>query len=86
MNKETIIIEEPAISRRLFADARLTWLWLRAPSSSWLALIGRWWHKFIHPKWMNYGQALFDYCQRGFKGRQAGDLVRWGTAKKLSHR
>jgi hypothetical protein len=28
MNKETIIIEEPAIARLLFADARLAWVWL----------------------------------------------------------
>ena len=62
MNKKTIIIEEPAISRLLFADARLALLWLASPLGP--AKIKAGWMAQVHrSKWMNNGQALLDYWQ-----------------------
>ena len=69
MNKETIIIEEPPIARLLFADARLAWLWLPLRLYLGWAWWKAGWHKFIDPKWMDNGEALLSYWQRGLKWR-----------------
>jgi thiosulfate dehydrogenase (quinone) large subunit len=66
-NREAVMIEEPRIARLLFADTRFAWLWL--PLRLYLGWV--WWeagwHKFVDPKWMDGGQALLEYWQRGLK-------------------
>ncbi|MGH7927910.1 MAG: DoxX family protein [Candidatus Binatia bacterium] len=66
-DKEAFIIEEPRVSRLLFADTRFAWLWL--PLRLYLGWL--WWeagwHKFVDPKWLGSGEALLSYWQRGLK-------------------
>jgi thiosulfate dehydrogenase [quinone] large subunit len=65
--QDTLVLEEPRIARLLFADPRFGWLWL--PLRVYLGWV--WWeagwHKFVDPKWMESGEALLSYWQRGLK-------------------
>jgi thiosulfate dehydrogenase (quinone) large subunit len=67
MNSERVVIAEPRISKLLFSDPRFGWLWL--PLRLYLGYM--WfeagWHKFVDPKWMDGGEALLNFWQRGLK-------------------
>ena len=67
VKKEALVIEEPRIAQLLFADTRFGWLWL--PLRLYLGWM--WWeagwHKFVDPKWMDTGEGLLNYWQRGLK-------------------
>jgi thiosulfate dehydrogenase [quinone] large subunit len=80
-NKDAVMMEEPRIARLLFADSRFAWLWLPLR----LYLGWTWWdagwHKFVDPKWIDGGQALLEFWQRGIKMTPkpviAFDWYRW---------
>lgn len=68
-NRELIIIEEPRIARLLFADIRFAWLWLALRLYLGWAWWQAGWSKFVDPKWINGGQGLLEYWQRGLTMR-----------------
>ena len=67
MSTERVMVEEPRIARLLFSDTRFSWLWL--PLRLYLGYM--WfeagWHKFVDPKWMDTGEVLLNFWQRGLK-------------------
>ena len=66
-NGEAVRIEEPRIARLLFADTRFAWLWLPLRLYLGWAWWEAGWHKFVDPKWIDSGQALVEFWQRGLK-------------------
>ena len=66
-NREAVMIEEPRIARLLFADTRFAWLWLPLRLYLGWAWWEAGWHKFVDPKWIDGGQALLEFWQRGLK-------------------
>src|SRR6476620_6239894 len=66
-NGEAVMIEEPRIARLLFADTRFAWLWLPLRLYLGWAWWEAVWHKFVDPKWIDGGQALVEFWQRGLK-------------------
>jgi thiosulfate dehydrogenase [quinone] large subunit len=66
-NREAVMIEEPRIARLMFADTRFAWLWLPLRLYLGWAWWEAGWHKFVDPKWIDGGQALLEYWQRGLK-------------------
>ena len=61
------IIEEPRISKAIFGDTRLGWLWLPFRLYLGWAWWEAGWHKFVDPKWFDTGEALLSFWQRGLK-------------------
>ena len=66
-NREAVMVEEPRIARLLFADTRFAWLWLPLRLYLGWAWWEAGWHKFVDPKWIDGGQALLEFWQRGLK-------------------
>jgi thiosulfate dehydrogenase [quinone] large subunit len=66
-NSEAVMIEEPRIARLLFADTRFAWLWLPLR----LYLGWAWWGpggiSSSIRKWMDGGQALLTFWEKGLK-------------------
>jgi hypothetical protein len=89
-NREAVMIEEPRIARLLFADTRFAWLWLPLRLYLGWAWWEAGWHKFVDPKWIDGGQALLEYWQRGLKMTPkpviAFDWYRWFIEFLVQHR
>ncbi len=66
-NKDAVMMEEPRIARLLFADTRFAWLWLPLRFYLGWTWWDAGWHKFVDAKWIDGGQALLEFWQRGLK-------------------
>jgi len=61
---EMTVLEEPPITKLLFGDTRLAWLWLPLRLYLGWEWLGAGWHKFVDPSWFQTGEALMKYWQR----------------------
>ncbi|HEV8343020.1 MAG TPA: DoxX family protein [Candidatus Binatia bacterium] len=67
MQNESTVLEEPRLAKLLFADTRLAWLWLPLRLFLGWEWLEAGWHKFTDPAWIQTGEALMKYWQRGLQ-------------------
>ena len=67
MGREYVILEQPHLTRVLFADTRLAWLWMPLRLYLGWAWLRASWPKLFDPSWMGSGEALLNFWERGLK-------------------
>jgi thiosulfate dehydrogenase (quinone) large subunit len=67
MKAEPIAIEQPRVTRLLFADTRFGWLWLPLRLYLGWVWLKAGWPKLFDSNWMGSGEALLNFWERALK-------------------